>query len=172
MTAMDVNDLLLDLFARAREHVHDAVDGLDAEALRGTVVPGTNSIGWLVWHLTRVQDDHVADLLDEPQLWETEDFGPRFGISSDPDNTGYGHSPADVATIRADGPAALLDYYCAVADRTDGLLRTVTPAELDRIVDRRWDPPVTVGVRLISVADDDIQHAGQAKYLRGLLEHR
>jgi len=49
------------------------------------------------------------------------------------------------------------------------MLEGVTGTELDRIVDRRWDPPVTVGVRLVSVADDCLQHAGQAAYARGLL---
>ncbi len=49
------------------------------------------------------------------------------------------------------------------------MLRDLTPDDLDRVVDRRWDPPVTLGVRLVSVADDCLQHAGQAAYLRGLL---
>jgi hypothetical protein len=44
----------------------------------------------------------------------------------------------------------------------------VTPADLDRVVDKRWDPPVTLGVRLVSVVDDDAQHVGQAAYVRGL----
>ena len=39
----------------------------------------------------------------------------------------------------------------------------------DRVVDRTWDPPVTLGVRLVSILDDDTQHAGQAAYVRGLL---
>ena len=49
------------------------------------------------------------------------------------------------------------------------MLEGLSPADLDRIVDRRWDPPVTLGVRLVSIADDCLQHAGQAAYVRGLL---
>ena len=169
MTTVNTGDLLQELFGRVREHVDEAVDGLDAADLTATLAPGTNPIGWLVWHLTRVQDDHVAELLERPQIWVTEDVGRNFGVASDPDNTGYGHGPQDVADVRPVDAAALIDYYRVVAARTDDLLAGMTEDELDRVIDERWDPPVTVGVRLVSVADDDIQHAGQAKYLRGLL---
>ena len=54
-------------------------------------------------------------------------------------------------------------------EATVAYLATVTPEDLDRIVDERWDPPVTLGVRLVSVVSDDLQHAGQAAYVRGLV---
>jgi hypothetical protein len=165
---MDERELLIDLFGRVSEHVRDAVEGLDADVLSRSPGPGTNSIGWLIWHLTRVQDHHVADLLDEDQVWCGGDWAARMGLKPDPDNTGFGHGPGDVATVRPDGWEVLLGYYEIVAARTASLLGQLTPDDLDRIVDRRWDPPVTLGVRLISVADDDIQHAGQAAFIRGL----
>ncbi len=45
----------------------------------------------------------------------------------------------------------------------------MTPEDLDRVVDKRWNPPVTLGVRLVSILNDDVQHVGQAAYVRGLL---
>lgn len=167
---MEINELLAELFGRIPAHVRAVVDGLDAEALATTPAPGANSIGWLVWHLTRVQDHHVAELLDEDQVWVTGDWAERVGVTPDAHNTGYGHGPDEVAAIRPDGPDTLIGYYEAVAARTDELIRGLSSEELDRVVDERWDPPVTLGVRLVSIADDDIQHAGQAAYLRGLLE--
>ena len=169
---MELNELLIDLFGRVDEHVHEAVDGLGAEMLTATIEQGTNTIGWLVWHLTRVQDHHISALLDDDQLWQSGDWAARFGIPGDPDNTGYGHSVADASKIRPENARALTDYHDAVAARTRTLLDRITAADLDRVVDERWDPPVTLGVRLISVADDDIQHAGQASYARGILERR
>ena len=166
---MDVQELLADLFGHVRDEVHAAVDGLDAADLVRTVMPGTNSIGWLVWHLTRVQDSHIAEAWDVDQLWTTGDWAAGVGLAPDPDNSGYGHGPADVASVRPVGTDALLGYFDAVHDRTCQYLAELTAADLDRVVDERWDPPVTLGVRLISIADDDIQHAGQAAYLRGLL---
>lgn len=146
-----------------------AVEGLDVDGLTETAVPGTNPIGWLVWHLTRVQDHHVAELLDGDQVWVGGDWAERFGLQPDPANIGYGHSAEEVAAVRPDGPGALLGYLDRVSARTSGMLEGLTPADLDRVVDRRWDPPVTLGVRLVSIADDSLQHAGQAAYLRGLL---
>jgi Protein of unknown function (DUF664) len=112
----------------------------------------------------------MADILGEEQIWVSGDWGPRFGLATTPHNTGYGHSPAEVAAVKAESAAALVGYYQAVDARTRSFLAGVTPNALDRVVDKRWDPPVTLGVRLISIADDDIQHAGQACYVRGLLE--
>ena len=78
----------------------------------------------------------------------------------------------EVTTIRPDGAKALLEYYDAVSELTRGFLATVTAKDLDRVVDTRWNPPVTLGVRLVSIADDEIQHAGQANYVRGILDRR
>ena len=166
---MDVAPLLLELYGRIPPLAADAVDGLSPDQLRQEPAPGANTIGWLVWHLTRVMDHHGAELLDAEQVWVGGDWARRCGLEPDQDNTGYGHGPADVAAVRPDGPEVLLEYLGAVDARTRALLEGLTPADLDRIVDRRWDPPVTLGVRLVSIADDGLQHVGQAAYVRGLL---
>ncbi len=167
---MELNELLVELFSRVAEEVHSAVDGLDAVDLVTPPVEGANPVGWLVWHLIRVHDDHMADILDEEQLWVTGDWASRFGVAADPSNTGYGHSWGEVMSLRPESAAALIEYYEAVAARTDEFLATVTASDLDRIVDKRWNPPVTLGVRLVSIADDEIQHAGQANYARGIIK--
>lgn len=166
---MDVSALLLELYGRIPPLAEEVVEGLDAEQLARLPAPGVNSIGWLVWHVGRVQDHHVAELLGVPQLWAEGEWARGFGLDPDPANTGYGHGPDDVRAVRPEGPAAPLDYLAVVDARTRGFLEGLGPDDLDRVVDRRWDPPVTLGVRLVSVADDGLQHAGQAAYARGLL---
>jgi hypothetical protein len=166
---VDIADLLDELYDRIPPLASGVVDGLDVDTLVAEPAPGTNPIAWLVWHTARVQDHHVAELLDADQLWQDGDWAGRFGLDPDPQNTGYGHTAADVARIRPDGPDVLVDYLDAVAGRTRAMLAGLTPADLDRVVDTRWDPPVTLGVRLVSVADDSLQHLGQAAYARGLL---
>lgn len=166
---MDVSSLLLELYGRIPPLARHAVDGLDLDRLTEAPAPGANPIAWLLWHRARVQDHHVAELLGVDQLWTTGDWAHRFGLSPDPSNTGYGHSAEEVAAVRPERPEALLEYLDAVDGRTRAMLESVVPADLDRVVDRRWDPPVTLGVRLVSVADDCLQHAGQAAYARGLL---
>jgi uncharacterized damage-inducible protein DinB len=169
---MDVRTLLSDLFGRVDEHVDEILAGLDTAGLTRQPAPGTNPIGWLVWHIARVEDAQVAELRGEQQLWEGGQWAARFGLPPDPDNHGYGHTPADVAAVRPEGVDALRDYARAVRARTDEFLATLTADDLDRVVDEAWDPPVTMGVRLISVADDQIQHAGAAAYVKGLLQQQ
>ncbi|MFE1380093.1 DUF664 domain-containing protein [Streptomyces sp. NPDC058740] len=163
--------LLLDAFARVQEAVHEAVEGLSEDDLAVRIDADANSIAWLVWHLTRIQDDHVADAFATEQLWHSDGWADRFGLPFPPSATGYGHSSADVAAVRA--PAdLLLAYHDAVHARTLDRIGSLTDADLGRIVDTRWDPPVTLGVRLVSVITDDNQHAGQAAYVRGVVERR
>jgi Protein of unknown function (DUF664) len=166
---VDVASLLLELYGRIPPLARHAVVGVDLDRLTEPPSPGANTIAWLVWHLARVQDDHVAELLDTEQVWAQGDWAARFGLDPNPSNTGYGHSAEEVAAVRPDSGEALVEYLDAVAARTNTMLEDLVPADLDRIVDRRWDPPVTLGVRLVSIADDSLQHAGQAAYVRGLL---
>jgi hypothetical protein len=166
---MDVAPLLVEMYDRIPPLARRAVDGLDATLLSRRPAPTANSIGWLVWHLARIQDHHIAELLDDDQVWVDGRWAARFGLDPDPSNTGYGHDVEEVGAVRAEGPEALTEYLDVVAVRTRSMLEELVPADLDRIVDRRWNPPVTLGVRLVSVADDCLQHAGQAAYVRGLL---
>jgi hypothetical protein len=166
---VDVPALLIELYDRIPPLGRGAVDGVPPDLLTAAPSPGHNPIGWLLWHTGRIQDHHISELVGEDQLWTSGDWARRFGLDPDPSNTGYGHSPADVAAVRPDGAEVLVDYLGAVSDRTRTVLDGLGPDDLDRVVDRRWDPPVTMGVRLVSVADDGLQHLGQAAYVRGLL---
>ncbi|MEU7712329.1 DinB family protein [Micromonospora chalcea] len=166
---MDATDALIEAYGRLPDLVAGALDGLDAAQLRRAPAEGANPVGWLVWHLTRIQDDHVADVMGEPQLWAGGDWAVRCGLRPEPADTGFGHGPEQIAAVHPESGGVLLDYHRAVVDRSLGYLRGLRPADLDRVVDENWDPPVTLGVRLVSVLDDDFQHVGQAAYVRGLI---
>ena len=167
---MRSRDLFEDAYVRIRELVARIADGLDPDALIFRPDPEANSIAWLLWHLTRVQDNHVSEIAGLEEAWVRDGWAERFGMDPDPSNTGYGHTSEEVAALRVSGPDILAAYHDAVNARTMGYLATIDAAELDRIVDRSWDPPVSVGVRLVSVIGDSYQHAGQAAYLKGMIE--
>jgi hypothetical protein len=167
---MEANEVLIESFSRVSEHVHGVLAGIDDEWLTRTPVAGVNPIGWLIWHIARGQDVQIAMLVDGEQEWVKGNWAPRFGLEPDPWNMGYGHTPEQVASVRPESVEVLLDYYDAAWARTRTVLEDATTADLDRVVDENWDPPVTMGVRLVSIVDDDVQHAGQAWYLRGLFE--
>lgn len=161
-------EIYIDSFERILENGVAVVDGLTEEQLAHRPAPDANSIAWLVWHLTRVQDSHVAPLAGTDEVWVRDGWADRFGLDLDPTDHGYGHTSEQVAKVRASADL-LAGYLRATHEATVAYLRTVSEADLDDIVDESWDPPVTRGVRLVSVVDDDAQHVGQAAYLRGLL---
>jgi len=162
-------ELLVDAFGRIREVVHRVVDGLTPEQLAFRVDSEANSIAWLVWHLTRIQDDHVAGVAQLEQVWTSQGWVGHFGLPFEPRDTGYGHRAEEVAAVRAAGEL-LVAYHDAVHQQTVRYVERLVDADLARIVDRSWDPPVSLGVRLVSVIADDLQHAGQAAFVRGILQ--
>jgi uncharacterized damage-inducible protein DinB len=164
-------DVLTDAFGRVRDAVHHAVDGLSAEQLSFRIDGTANSIAWLVWHLTRIQDDHIADVAGTEQAWTSGGWAERFGLPFNDRETGYGHNSEQVAAVQASAEL-LTAYYDAVHERTLRFVSGVTDKDLPRIVDEGWDPPVTLAVRLVSVIADDLEHAGQAAFIRGVVERR
>jgi hypothetical protein len=169
---MTAADLLVDAFGRIRQIVHRVIEGLTPEELSARVDDDANSIAWLVWHLTRIQDDHIADAAESEQVWMSGGWADRFGLPFEESATGYGQSSDEVAAVRVESGELLTGYHDAVYDRTLALVEPLTNPDLGRIVDESWDPPVTLGVRLVSVISDNLQHAGQAAFVRGILERR
>jgi len=159
--------LLTDAFERIRQGVHEVLENSTPAALLARVGDQGNSVAWLVWHLTRIQDDHLAGITGAEQVWTAAGWDRRFDLPLDPSDTGYGHGPREVAAVRADAEN-LRGYFDAVHGATIGFVESVSDGDLDRVVDTRWDPPVTMGVRLVSVIADDLQHVGQAAYVKGL----
>jgi uncharacterized damage-inducible protein DinB len=169
---MTVADVLVDAFGRIRGVVDKTVDGLTPEQLAARPEGRANSIAWLVWHLTRVQDDHLADAFGTEQVWTADGWFDRFGLPLAPAATGYGHSSDEVAVVRVSSGELLTGYHRAVHARTVAHVEGLVDGDLERIVDESWNPPVSLGVRLVSVIADDLQHAGQAAYVRGLVTSR
>jgi uncharacterized damage-inducible protein DinB len=166
---MNFRDLLLDSFARIRAAYDDVLDGITDEQLEYRSDADANSIAWLCWHLTRIQDDHIAGAAGLPQVWTSQGWQERFGLPLPPEDHGYGHGSEQVAVVKASAEL-LAGYHVAVHAQTVTVITALTEADLERIVDESWDPPVTFGVRLVSVIADDLQHTGQAAFVRGLAE--
>jgi hypothetical protein len=165
-------DLLSDAFGRVHEAVPEVVSGLSPEQLLWRPDPGANPIAWLVWHLSRVQDDHLAGIDSGEQVWTSGGWHDRFGLPYSTRAVGYGQSADEVGAFAVGDPGLLTRYHAAVHDRTLGVLAGLGAADYARVVDRNWDPPVTAAVRLVSVVNDITQHLGQAAYVRGLVERR
>ncbi len=161
-------DLLVDAFERIPEQVHGVLDGLTPDQLTFRIDSEANTIAWLIWHLSRIEDDHIADVAGRPQVWTSDGWATRWRLPFDAADTGYGHTSEQVAAVNGNAEL-LLGYFDAVHQMTANFVRTITDRDLDRIVDEQWDPPVTLGVRLVSVAGHNFEQLAQADFVRGLL---
>ena len=164
--------LLLDGFSRTAEALPNLLAELSPAELLWQPDPAANSIAWLVWHLTRVQDDHVAGVGRIEQVWTSDGWADRFDLPYARRSIGFGQGPADVSAFGVSDRTLLLGYHAATQEMTRTVVEALNHADFERIVDDRWDPPVTAAVRLVSVVDDTAQHPGQISYLRGLLQRR
>lgn len=164
-------EILTDAFWRIREVVERVLDGLDVDQLAFRVEDDANPIAWLVWHLTRLQDASIAGVAAGEQQWISDDWATRFALPFSERATGYGQSTEEVDAVRVPGPL-LLGYHDAVYRHTIDYLEGLGDEAFDRVVDVRYDPPVTLAVRLVSIVSDEFQHAGQAAFLRGIIDRR
>lgn len=163
-------DILRDAFTRIHEELPRLLDDLVAPTVLWRPDPGANSIGWLAWHLTRVQDDHVAGVGELPQVWTHDGFADRFGLSYPIEAHGYGQTSADVDAFTVGDSKLLIEYHDAVHRMTMAVIDSLDDDGYARIVDARWTPPVTAAVRLVSVIGDVEAHLGQIGFIRGMAE--
>lgn len=170
---MEWQELITDAYEGVLQALEEALDGLTEGDLNQQPHPDCNSMGWLVWHLTRVQDHHITSLMGGEQLWISDGWYARFNRAPDASDTGYHHSSEDVAGFKSPDVETQLDYHRAVLERTKRYIAALPAAELDRKVSEPWFQLLpTVGGGLVCVLDDNLQHAGQVAYLRGLLKGR
>ena len=163
--------VIADALERISGSLQRSLTGVPAETLCRRPSADTNSMAWLVWHLTRVQDDHIAALAGTEQVWASGGWHSRFGIVGGDTSIGTGHTPEQVEALKVESAEALLEYNAAVLAQSKAYLATLSADDLDRVLNEpQWDPMPTVGVRLVSIVSDNTQHAGQAAYLRGLFE--
>lgn len=168
MAVMESTEVLAEAFGRIDGIVSPVLKGLDADGLNWRPGGTGNSVAWLVWHLCRGQDEQIADVAGIESVWAAGGYAARFGFDLDPADTGYGHGSAQVDKVRVESTELLREYLAAVLRQSLDYVRGLSATDLDRVVDKRWDPPVTLGVRLVSVVNDCVQHAGQAAYVKGL----
>ena len=166
---MEAKDIVIDSLGRIRSILHRTLAGLSLDEIQRQPTPDSNSIAWLTWHLTRVQDNGISGLFDQEQAWISQGWHAQFAMDPDPDNEGQGHTAEQVAAFRAPSLQTLLDYHDSVSSRSKAFVTGLAPADFDRELNEpQYQPLPTVGVRLVSILSDNLQHAGQVAYLRGV----
>jgi uncharacterized damage-inducible protein DinB len=162
--------IIIDFLERVQKTATAAASGLTEQQLEARVDPEANTISWLLWHLARGQDLQISDVAGGNQVWADGGWSARFTLPFDENESGYAHSSDEVAAVRGIPSELLVGYLDAVTERSIGWVKDLTDEDLDRVIDERWTPPVTLAVRLVSIVSDDLQHAGQAAILRGIIQ--
>lgn len=166
---MEWYDLLNDGYGRVLGFLEHVLEGLTQDDLNWQPSQGCNSIGWLAWHLTRQQDAQISSLMGEEQLWIIDKWYVKFNRPQDSDDSGFGHTPEQVSAFKPPDTETLLGYHRSVLERSKRYFHTLSKTDLDRgLNEPMFQPLPTVGVRLVSIMDDSLLHAGQAAYVRGL----
>ena len=166
---MEWNNVLSGGYENVLKTLERALDGLSEDDLNWQPNPECNSIGWLVWHLTRVQDGLISSSMGEEQLWIKDGWHAKFGRRADAQDVGAGHTPKDLARFKSPGASVLLDYHRAVMERSKRFFATLSKVDLDKeFKGPMSQPPRNIGTILIMTLSDNLQHAGQVAYIRGL----
>lgn len=164
---MNSIDLLTDLATRPLAALGALSTRLGDDRLNAHPGGHPNSPAWLLWHTGREIDQQVADL-GGPEVWNAQGWGERFALPVADDEHGYGHTEAQARAIVVTDKDLLRDYLAAVTLASLTYLADVSEADLDAVIDERWDPPVTLGVRLVSAYADALEHLGQVAYVLGM----
>ncbi|MFC2038257.1 DinB family protein [Chloroflexota bacterium] len=167
---MESGEFISGLFTRISEVLETALDGLNEQEINMQPLPECNSIGWMAWHLTRVQDRFISMLSGNEQVWLTGKWYEKFGRDANPGEVGFGHTPEDLAGFKAPNAKVLLDYHLATLEETRKYASTLTSEELDRDIEDSRAPKVAL--RLTAFISDNFQHAGQIAYLRGWIKNK
>ena len=165
---MEFQQLLVMIFERVPQVLEKALDGLTQDDLDYLPKTDCNSIGWLTWHLIRVQDTAISRLMEKEQLWIADKWYSKFNRSADSTDRGVGHRSEEVSSFQSPDTNTFLNYYQAILKRTNEYISNLSTTELERETDIPRFP--TVGIYLASLTSEILQHLGQIAYLRGMLK--
>ena len=164
--AVELNQFIIALLEASYRSLKQATEGLTDEQLYYQPTAETNSIAWLVWHLSRWRDAISATISGEPQIWVSEGWAERYGMPSE--RTGMGDTPAQVTAFRVER-AMLFGYVDATHRVTVERVSKLTPTQFVQLIVSHTGERHPAWRALAGVCSDSAQHSGQIAYLRGLM---
>ncbi len=165
---MSTTTLYADAIRRSDADLHRALDDLSTEELKKQPAgQESNPIGWLVWHLTRTRDNISASIVGDTPIWETGDWGARFGMDGEVPR----FAPEEVHLFDPKDYETLVGYFDAVAEKSLEIVEALPEEDMGRLVQSTIPgrPAQPITSRLAVILNDNIQHVGQIAYLRGLI---
>lgn len=174
---MAVTAFIEDLLEESKRRLYRMLRDLTPEELAWRPAPEANSIGFIVWHLARVEDRWLAGFaLDHiTERWIRDGWAARFNLPKS--DTGVGFTLEQVDDLHKHMPpiAEVCAYFDVVREDMLTYLRGLSDADLDQAPSRAPFPEVgtlppnfTIGRMFRQLIGEYNQHLGQVGYLRGL----
>ena len=169
---MSANRTTLSALERNWQMVKSAVSDVDEAAMAVRPNEDSNSMSWLIWHMSRVTDRFIHfRLTDKPQLWTVDAWHEKFNMPDEPHDIGMGWSNEQAAAWQAPSKDVLMGYFEKANAAATDYLNSITDAELEREIP--WTAPVAtlrIDEALGILVWDNIVHGGQVAYLRGYFQ--
>ena len=168
---MDIPQFVELVLDQVQEDLQLSLDGMTQRELMFRPVPEANSMAWIAWHIARAQDVRSSHLTNREQLWISDGWHARFGLSPDPRGNGRGHTDKQVAAVRPPDVETLRAYCRAAHERARVYVRSLPSDAADQVVDSPENgSSTTVGTILLRMVYGGLAHVGQLAYVRGLVE--
>ncbi len=150
------------------EELKNAVDGLSEPETYSQPTPHSNHIGWLVWHMARVEDYWINGVLrDAGQVWNRDGWDEKFGM--DPEDRGAGQTIEEVMAMPHIKLAELLAYFDAVRAETGPVIETLDEETLARKIEHPRFGVITASWLVGHMVVEEAQHTGQVALIRGMM---
>ena len=163
---MTLNEFIEDAFNTEHEYLMDAIGDLTPDELMWKAGSEANHIGWILWHMIRVEDMWFQFFIQRhTEIWERDGWNEKFGLPTR--DNGFEHTQEQVNNFPAYELQEMLDYGAAVRAETLSYLKSVTPDQMD-IVPRDARPEMSVGRIFRQVIGEVYQHQGHIAYIKGL----
>ena len=163
---MTLNEFITDALEKENGFLIDALDGLTADEMSWQPAPDANSIGWILWHMVRVEDMWIQFFAQfQTELWEAEGWHEKFGLPTR--DNGFGHTTEQVNNFPGVDLEQFLQYRAAVRASTLAYLNTLSPDDMET-VPRERRPEMSLGAMFRQIIGEMYQHLGHIAYLLGL----
>lgn len=174
---MDTNPFIKQTLDHFESRLDQTLRGLTNEELAWRPNAEANSIAFVIWHTTRVEDRFMQKMVRETEeVWTGGGWYSRLGL--DEGDTGVDFSVDRLASFPALSVENLRDYLDAVRAETNAYLDAAAPAGFDLVPDRNPFPEVpgadeyfegcTIARMFLILIGEHFQHLGHAAYIRGL----
>ena len=173
---MDLLEFATEMFEEYATRLYSYLDGLTLEELNWRPNAEANSIAFIVWHTTRVEDRWFQVFCqDKPDLWTSGRWFEKLGMNED--RSPFGLTPEDLASLPTLTIEALKSYFEAVRSETRKYLASIGPEDLEASPGRSpfggsasASPfaQFTIQRMFRQLIQEEIQHLGQVGMLRGL----